>query len=232
VEHQRTPSSTSRVARKRASRARTRRTCTSKVCSLRPSRVAIPGVGEVLGNRRQHRELAPSVRRGARAGAGRAGTHRPPAILRSRAGECWDAVGSWPVSRRRGACFYRTRRSCGGFRWGGRSLRRRSRWHGRGAARRESVPCNPPPGPTGTSPHREEITTQHEAREEGRSRSRAPNTCRSSGWLTPGSGFPTGAHGVGQRGVPRKHPVEVMALGNRLIHHPSRQFAKNPSIAS
>jgi hypothetical protein len=135
----------------RARRGRTGRALL-KVCSLRPSRVAIPGVGEVLGNRRQHRELAPSVRRGARAGAGRAGTHRPPAILRSRAGECWDAVGSWPVSRRRGACFYRTRRSCGGFRWGGRSLRRRSRWHGRGAARRESVPCNPPPGPDEPAP--------------------------------------------------------------------------------
>ena len=35
---------------------------------------------------------------------------------------------------------------------------------GRWVARRESVPCHPPPGPAGTSPRREEITTQPEAR--------------------------------------------------------------------
>ena len=34
---------------------------------------------------------------------------------------------------------------------------------GRRTARRESVPCRPPPGPAGTSLHREEIITQPEA---------------------------------------------------------------------
>ena len=52
---------------------------------------------------------------------------------------------------------------------------------GRWVARRESVPCDPPAGPAGTYPRREEITTQHEARAEGRPESPAPNTCRSSG---------------------------------------------------
>jgi hypothetical protein len=32
------------------------------------------------------------------------------------------------------------------------------------------VPCNPPPGPARTSPRREEITTQHEMREDKNSR--------------------------------------------------------------
>ena len=83
---------------------------------------------------------------------------------------------------------------------------------GRRVARRESVPCHPPPAPAGTSPRREEITTQPGACEEGHQGAARAESVPKFGTITSGeAGTRSSAAGRSRR---RASPYKGPSVGS------------------